>query len=194
MSPATSADRVQRDDVDDVIGLATEMMHADRDALTAADLQAVGAELDVPPEYVERARAELERRRALSRREKDAEVARRRRTLRGAAFAGGALVVVLALWSSVALSSLRTRHAAVMAQAAQVENVRARRESVDRLLEGRPASPDVDAERIGAENRIRVETQRYAEAAAAYNAAASSFPASWVGPLAGLPAQLPLVP
>lgn len=191
---APAIDRVERDDVDDVIGLATEMMHADREALSAADLEAVGAELDLPREYVERARVELARRRETAERQQVAELARRRRAVRLAAGAGAALAAVLAVWSSVAVSSLRTRHAAVTAQAAQVENVRARRVSVGELLDGRAPSPDVDAERIGAENRVRVETQRYAEAAAAYNDAAARFPASWVGPLVGLPAQVPLVP
>jgi hypothetical protein len=194
-SPERHGDeRVDRDDVDDVVELATRMVEEERDALGVADLHAVGAELDLPPEVVDRARRELARRRAEEARVADERRARRMRRARVALITGGAAAGILGVWSAASLGPLRDRHEAVTAQAAQVENVRARQRSIEQLLQGRPPSPDRDAELIGAENRVRVETQRYALAAAAYNEAAARFPASVVRSLAGLPAEVPVVP
>lgn len=194
MSPMGPDATTRRDDVDDVIGLATEMMMAEQDELSREDLNAVGRELDVPPEYIERAREELARRAAERTRAEREAVERRRKLLRRTIAAVAAAALTLAVWSWSAVSGVRERHAAVQSTAGQVENVRARRAQVTQLLAGRPASVDKDAELIGAENRVRVETQRYTLAAAAYNDAAARFPASLVLPLTGLPRAVPLVP
>lgn len=194
MRPAPQPERVEREDVDDVIELASRMHEEERDRLDVADLHAVGAELDLPPEIVERARVQLAERRQEEVRTSAARAELRRRRARWAAVSAVLLALVLGVWGQATASALGERHAAVTAQAAQVENVRARQREVEELLAGRPSSPDRDAELIGAGNRVRVETQRYALAAAAYNEAAARAPAAWVRPLAGLPREVPLLP
>ncbi len=194
MSDAAREPMTKRDDVDDVIGLATEMMLEEQESLTREDLHAVGRELDVPPEYIEKARSELARRAAEMARTEAEMRARRSRLVRKAAMGAAALTLIFILWSWSAVSTVRERHVAVQTRAGQVSNVRDRQQAVTELLAGRPTSVDTDAERIGAENRVRVETQRYVVAAAAYNAAAGRFPASWVLPLTSLPSSVPMVP
>lgn len=187
-----SGPSIDAEDVDDIVGIAAEMMQRDEGRLAAEDLQAVGRELDIPPEYMERARAELARRRTETARRAAAKKALRRKLA-----LGGALVLLLgagiaALAYSSTADELRALHRDVAAGAAQVRNVQDRRAAIDARLGHREPTPDVDAELIGAENRVRVEAQRYAQVAARYNEVASSGWASWVASIAGLPDQVPL--
>ena len=184
----------QIEDVDDVIGLAAEMMRDEQDVLSADDMRAVATELDIPPEYMERARKELTRRRTEAKRLAAQAQARKKRFVKVSAIVLAVTTAVIALWGWSAVSSLRAIHTTVEAQRAQLANVRTRKTAVQQQLAGRPDSVDKDAELIGAENRIRVESQRYATIAAQYNSAAASFPASMFAPLAGLPRSVPLDP
>jgi hypothetical protein len=191
---AEESDVTEYEDVDDVIGIAAEMMREDEGRLDEQELDAVGRELDIPPEYLDRARVELARRRVAEVRLEEQTQARRKRVGMIAALVV-ALSTILAVTSySSTASALRERHGDVQARAAQVDNVRARKLAVEQQLADRPASPDKDAELVGAENRIRVETKRYVEAATAYNEAAAGWFASWSASVAGLPAQVPLTP
>ncbi|MCA9492202.1 MAG: hypothetical protein KC621_19855 [Myxococcales bacterium] len=57
---------VAEGDIDDIIGIASELQQADRDAAerpTADDVKAVASELDIDPAYIDAAIAELGRRR-----------------------------------------------------------------------------------------------------------------------------------
>lgn len=57
---------VAAEDVDDVIGIASELQQADRDAVerpTADEVRAVASELDIDPKYIDAAITELGRRR-----------------------------------------------------------------------------------------------------------------------------------
>ena len=185
-------ERIANEDIDDVIGLAAEMMQEDDDTLALEDLRAVGAELDIPPEYLERAREELARRRAEAEAARAREAAARRKLLTYIGIGAVALVVIVVGWGWAAVSGLRTAYASVEAQRAQVANVLERQEAIREALADRPDSPDKDAELVGSENRVRVETQRYAGAAAAYNDRAGRFPASLFAPVVGLPAEVPV--
>lgn len=187
-----SDDRVQRDDIDDLIGVAVEIKEKDEQSLTIEDMEEVALELDIEPEYVEQARAELQRRRE-EQEKKAAREERARATRKKWAVIGGVgVVAVFGIWSAATLSTLGSLHSEVEATRAQVQNVRERKKAVVDQLKGRPASADRDAELVGAENRIRVETKRYSEAAARYNEAATSFPAPIVRPISGLPSEVPL--
>jgi hypothetical protein len=186
--------KLRIDDVDDVIGLAAELMQQDQETLGVEDLKEVGAELDIPPEYIDRARTELRQRRERETEARQVALATRQRRVKVGAISAAVVLVVSLLWGSSAVSTLREHHADVEAARAQVDNVRARKEAVVQQLAGRPESADKDAELIGAENRIRVETKRYADAAARYNAARGGFPASWLAPMVGLPDAVAVAP
>ncbi len=185
---------IDAEDVDDLVGIAAEMMNHDEGRLDREDLNAVGRELDIPPEYMERARVELARRRAEAARVAAAKKALRTRIGIGAAAAAALATVIVGFAYSSTASDLHALHEDVEARAAQVRNVEARQQSVTARLGDREPTPDVDAELIGADNRVRVETQRYGTAAADYNEAVSGAWASWVAGVAGLPGHVPSEP
>lgn len=190
---APSADLVDADDVDEVIGLAATAMNASADKLSVEDLVEVGGELGIPAVAIERAVAELEaRRRAEKAAAAEAQArtkALRQRLLLGAL--GGS--AALAILGASGHSSLQGQLSVVEQKRAQVRNVIERRASVDERL-SHSAAPSVerDAERAGAENRISIERRRYDEAAAQYNAAASSTTGRLWQTLFGLPRRAPL--
>lgn len=96
-------------DIDDIIGIASELQQADRDAAerpTADDVKAVASELDIDPAYIDAAIAELGRRRT-ERARVDRMVAlqgaeTRRRLVVGGVVVG--LVVVLLFGGQVAVA------------------------------------------------------------------------------------------
>jgi hypothetical protein len=180
------------DDVDDVIGIAAEMMREEEGRLDQADLHAVGEELDIPPEYIERARVELRRRREQQSKDLAERTATRKKLALGAMATTGVVALVTGLLYASTAADLRERYADVQSRAAQVENVRARKAAIVQQLAGRPPSPDKDAELVGAENRIRVESKRYAEAATSYNQASGGWFAGWAASVAGLPEHVPV--
>lgn len=67
-----------------------------------------------------------------------------------------------------------------------------RRAHVEEIWRERPESLDRDAELAGAENRVGIERRRYDEAAAAYNASASTLPHALTCGLVGVPCRAPL--
>lgn len=186
--------QVAEADVDDVIEIAAKMMAEEEGQLSLTELQEVGEELDIPAEYVERAQKELVEQRKREKAELEAKVAFKRNVF----LAGGGAAVVLALVLGVGTmttgSTLAAIHADVEAARAQVENVKARKASVEELYKGQPDSPDKMAELMGAENRVRVETKRYSEAAAAYNRKADGLFAGMARAVKGLPAEVPTTP
>lgn len=185
---------VAQDDVDDVVEIATRMMIEDEGKLTLEELQEVGEELDIPAEYIARAQTQLVEQRAKQKQELEAKAAQRRSTVTIGAVGVSAIIFVVMFWTGMTASSLAKLHGAVVSSQAQIANVTERRAAVVELYKNRPDSPDKDAELVGAENRIRVETKRYAEAAAAYNAKASGFPGSLARAFKGLPAQVSTSP
>lgn len=175
------------EDVDDIIGIASEMQNLDADRLSVEDLREVASELDVPERYVGPAIDELRRRRAAVL-AAEADKRRRRRII---AIAAAAVVVLLVVWGLVAQSGLASALADVQAARAQVENVVALRQKRVALWGPKAESPERTAELAGADSRVAIEKRRYDEAARAYNASAGGFPASLWAKVFGLPGEVP---
>lgn len=182
------ARQVDLEDVDDVIGLAAEMHHADEGKLTVEELSKVAEELELPTHYVEQAVEALELRRSAAR---DAS-ARHKRTLAVSAVASAVAVGLLVISALTSANALRARAAEVAMRRAQVATVVARRDRTVERVAPDAAGRDAQAELAGADNRVAIETRRYDEAASAYNVEASSFPANLWAPLFGAASDYPL--
>lgn len=182
------------EDVDDLVEIATELMQRDEEKLDHEILREVGRELDIPPEYLEEARTELAKRRALAKLDRETSTELRKKVALALAVGFVILLACTGLAYTSTAGTLRERYAEVSVLEAQVQNVRARQEAVVERLGDRAPTPDVDAELIGAENRVRVETQRYADGAARYNEAVGGSWAAWVANFAGLPTTVPMTP
>jgi len=178
---------VAYDDVDDVIGIASEMQATDAEHLSVEELREVAAELDVPERYVMPAIEELARRRVLL------VAAERRRTGRRrlALIVALALLGTVVIWALIGQASLSRELAAVEAARAQVDNVVALRAKRVAEWGARPDSRERSAELSGADNRVAVERKRYDASAQAYNASARAFPGSVWAALFGLPSEVP---
>ncbi|KYF80760.1 hypothetical protein BE11_49815 [Sorangium cellulosum] len=185
---AEPSEKVDYEDVDEVIALAARLAEADKDRLRIEDLERVGAELEIPPHHVRRAVEELAARRQ---REAAQELAGRRR-LRWAGAALAGIVLVLGAITLSARASLEQARAEVQRRRAQVENVVERRERTRARHEGAAPSPERDAELAGADNRVSIERRRYDEDASAYNALASGLSEQLAARLFRLPARVPL--
>ncbi len=189
--------RIAYEDVDELIHTATRLMQKDAapDTLTVEDLRQIGRELDIPAEYVDRARDVLEARRqeeARARQEAERQRVARHARLRRWAVGVAVGVGVLGLATVPVSNGLRGSLAEVTRQRAQVHNVVERRTRVQERHASSTPGPERDAQLSGADNRVSVEQRRYDELATRYNASASSFPTSWVVRLTGLPTSVPL--
>lgn len=189
------------EDVDDLIHTATRLMQKEAapDTLTADDVRRIGQELDIPVEYIDQALVKLEEQRQQEARAKEEaerrRLARRAQLRRYALGAGVGAAVLAGLLGASTLSvsnGLKGSLAEVAQKRAQVVNVRERREQVKARAATATPGPERDAELAGADNRVSIEQRRYDEVAARYNASASSFFASWVVGVSGLPASVPL--
>ncbi len=165
---------IDYEDVDDIIGIAAEMQDLARDRMSVEDLIAVGNDLDIPEQHLKPAIAELARRRAAL---LEAEVRQSRRR-RMWWIAGAALLAAFALWALLGQSAIGSLAAEVAAKRAQVVNVLERQRTTHAQWKDEPSSERKSAELSGAENRVRIERQRYDLAASAYNARVASFPNS----------------
>lgn len=178
-------------DLDDVIELATRRAEARADEVSIEEVERIAAELDISPAEVRAAIDELKRRRAA---EAAAEGTRRagdrirRGRLKQIALAVGALLLLGALWTPISLGG---KLSAVEQHRADIDNALERQRAVEARLAGRAPTPAVDAERAGADNRVRIARQRHDEAAAAYNRAAGRPPAMLFRGLFGYPATVP---
>jgi hypothetical protein len=187
-------DSLRDEDIDDVVGIAAELMEADDESLSRSEMVAVGRDLDIPEEYLDRAYAELQQRRRAAQRAERREAGRRRRLLTLGGTGVAATVFIATMWGMFTVNGLSKLHARVEAQSAQVANVVERQKAVEERWADMPNTPDKMAALDGSENRIRVETKRYAEAASAYNARANRFPATLFLGFSSLPASVPEKP
>jgi hypothetical protein len=176
------------EDVDDIIGLASELEARDAERLSEAQVREVAAELGVAERHVGPAIAELARRRA------EAEAARvqRAKTRRAALLAGGAAVALLIIWGLTVNASLGAEVATVAQLRAQIANVEDRQRETRAQWDTQPNSPARSAELSGAQNRVHIERRRHDEAAAAYNGRVAAFPGRLWAALFGHPARVPL--
>lgn len=178
---------VDYEDVDDIIGVAAELQELDADRLSVEELADVGRQLAIPEQFIAPAIAELRRRREVQLASAAAAARRRRYAFIGAGALGG-LVLLAAL---VGQRSLASGHAEVARARAQLVNVQERQADTRELWESSSNARERMAELSGADNRVRVERQRYDEAAAAYNASAGAFPNRlWTG-IFGYPSSVP---
>lgn len=179
---------VDYEDVDDVIGLAAEMAQAQDRLITVAELEDVAQQLDIPKQFVTPAVFELKARRRQARRRK--REARRRS--QGLWVVVVAAVLCVPVYGMVVHGGLK-RHAAEAAKAkSQWRNVMERQAAVRKRYETAPPSPERDAELDGAENRVRIERERYDRTVTEYNIAAAGPVGSLLARLGDLPADLPL--
>jgi len=179
---------VDYEDVADIIGVASEMQAVAAERLSVEELEEVGRELDIPEHYVRPAIEELRRRRAAQL----AAEAKRARTRRTILITAGSVVGIFGLWILIAGQSLRGTLLEVDRQRAQVINVVERQEATRAQWAEAPDSDHRQAELSGAENRVRIERQRYDAAATAYNTQAGGFPANIWRAITGLPDTVPL--
>lgn len=182
--------KIPAEDIDDVIGRAARLMQEDEALLERAEVVAVGRDLDIPEEILDRAWTSLQEERALVLRETEQRRAARNKMAMVGAGVGGALVLLGVFW----LHGLSSTYAELEAARSQVQNVVNRQKAVQARWREEPSSPDKMAALDGADNRIRVESQRYAKAAAVYNAKASSFPYSLLLRFSSMPAKAPMLP
>lgn len=188
----TTDTKVAYEDVDDVIEAAARAKDQEASFLSVEELQEVAAEIDIPARLLGPAIEQVRKRRELdiARERAAAELAQRRRRL--GSYAAAALGVVLLVWGLAARASLRDAMLEAEQQRSQVVNV------IDRQLATRaqwadaPDSPAKSAELSGAENRVRLERQRYDEIATEYRRRATSLGGRAVVWLGGYPAELPL--
>lgn len=174
---------VDYSDVDDVIGIASELQDLDSDRLSVEELEAVAKDLEIPTEYVGPAVAELRRRRAVAL-ERAAARSKRNHLI---AYAAIALVALLVVWAVAAQSSLASDAAAVEQARATVRNVESERHKRIEIYAGQPDSPEKKAALLGAETRVKVERGRYDEAVRTYNERVAAFPGSVFATIFGLP-------
>jgi hypothetical protein len=185
---ASSRRPINFDDVDDIIGVASELQELERDRLSVEDLRAVARDLDIPEHLLQPAIAELDRRRQAT---LAAEAERRRRRQRVQWVSAG-VAAVIAVWALSGNARLGALGVEVDRARAQWVSVQERQVATEKQWRGQPDSPGRMAELSGAENRVRVERKRYDEAASAYNEAAAGFPSSLWRNLFGHPERRPL--
>ncbi|GAB4568484.1 MAG: hypothetical protein Tsb0020_21990 [Haliangiales bacterium] len=183
---------MEQADIDDIIGLAARMRQEDIERLTVEELEEVGQELGIEARYVAQAVETLRSRRAAAEAEARAAARRRRRLLLSAGLALAGVVALVVVTALVGRSSLHSRLAQVEQQRAQVMSVRDRQRHIAETLTGAAQSSEREAELIGSENRVRVETKRYDGAAAEYNRQAVSLSGTAARWFFDLPARVPL--
>lgn len=189
MTPDT---KVAYDDVDDVIEAAARAKDQEASFLSVEELQEVAAEIDIPARLLGPAIEQVRRRRELeiARERAVAEAALRRRRL--GLYAAAALGVVLLVWGLAARAGLRNAMLEAEQQRSQVVNVMDRQLATRAQWVDAPDSPAKSAELSGAENRVRLERQRYDDLATEYRRRATSLGGRAVVWLGGYPAELPL--
>ena len=186
---ATQTDvNVAQEDVDDIVEIAMHMMIEDDDKLSLEEVEAIGEELDIPAEYIAKAQKQLERdRKAALKAEREAEMAADAKK-RIVTLILAAIGMLGAGWVTIVVTSISGAYARVEAAERKVENVIERKAEIEKLYDGKPESADKQAELVGAQNRIRVETGRKADAVAEYGNVARGPVSSMIRAAMGLPA------
>jgi len=189
MSAARSAPReIDYADVDDIIGVASELQAVDAERLSVEELAEVARDLEIPEAYVGPAVIELRRRRSAA-----LVAAAERRRRRGRWVWGVlAVLVLLAGGAAVDCDAVGDAHHAVLRERAQVVNVVERQRATATTFGAAAGSEQAAAELAGAENRVRIARRDYDVAATAYNARVEGFPGALWARLQGLPRREPL--
>ena len=177
-----------REDLYDLIELASKRQAAKQDRLTEAEVDAIAEELGIDPAYIDQAQHELARIRT----KHDHERARRRKLLKVTLIGIGVFLVILGWLGIAARGSLLELLTEVDRAKAQLVNVMERQKAVQKRLSGAPESRGKAAELAGAENRVRIQRKRYDESATAYNGQATGFLNSIWCTVFTLPSAVPL--
>ena len=191
MSDTPRDETVDQDDVDDVIGIASEIAEAQNEqavGLRRSDVVEIGAELGLEAGHVEQAIDVLQEREEAA--EQRSRVRAKIAIIAGASVAAIAMIALILAF--VGRSGVRSARADVDKARAQVRNVMDRQANVEQRLTGAELDSERDAELAGAENRVAIEKRRYDDAATRYNEKAGSFPGSWGATMFGLPKRAPL--
>lgn len=102
------------------------------------------------------------------------------------------VVVGIVIWALLGQAAIGSLAADVAARGAQVVNVSERQRATIAQWKDEPSSERRSAELSGAENRVRIERQRYDVAASAYNARIAAFPNSLWAAIFGHAEHVPL--
>jgi hypothetical protein len=173
---------IPREDIDDVIGKASETARQEGDKAPWAQGNRRRSRCAGPGHRAGR--------RGLKRPAVAAQIAEQRRKRLMQSITRRLRLVVI--WGVLGANSLKSDLNEIEEQRAQVARVVERQAGVQELLANEPSSLDRNAELLGAENRVRIEQQRYDEAASAYNARVDGFPNNLWRALFGLPNHVPL--
>lgn len=185
-------DSIDDQELHEIIGEASRRKQVAEDELSVDEVKEVADELDIQPEFVDKAINELERRREASKKARELAQAKRQKLLRVGGIAGGVMVVIALSFVGITYSSLQSTLSAAEQKRAQVENVAERQVKTEQMYAGQADSMEKNAALEGAENRVRIEIRRYDEIAADYNSSAAGITGSLVVSATGLPAELPL--
>ena len=180
------------DDLDDLIGIAERLREEDTDKMSFEEMAAIAKELNISPEYLQKAIKELEKKRQQEEEDKQKSIQEQKasaKTLKYTSFAIGGVLFLSCLFSYASLSG---KDADVELQRSMVGNALERQKVVQKRYGKESPTPEVNASIDGAENRVRIAKQRYDKAATVYNATARSFlHRPWAG-LLGFPSKQPL--
>ena len=157
-------DLVHDSDLGDVIEIAAERQQQADESLSVEEVKEVAEELDIDASHIDDAVNELEVRKRADLQEK-AETSKFK--LIGGGVVGAFVLILIGIGISMS-GSLSSKYTDVEQAKAQYQNVLDRKKSVEKMWKGKPDSPDKMAALEGAENRVRVEGQRY-DAATKYN-------------------------
>ena len=190
--PTTTAERVARADIDDVIAIAAKAKDAQEESLSVEELEQVALEIDLPAALIKPAVEELRRRRELVLASERAQAQTRVRRNRLVAGIAGGMVVALMSWGLLARAAVQAAWLEVDRCRAQVVNVLDRQVATQAQWARAPDSPDKHAELSGADNRVRVERKRYDDAVSSYRREASGLAGRVVVALGDYPRDPPL--
>ena len=191
MTPSSKSDKafatIPAQDIDDVVGIAARMMEEDADQMPRDEVVAVGQDLDIPEEVLDRAWKELVRQRAATAHAK----ATRTKHILIALAAIAALLLALGALTALKSHSLHDSYRQVDSARAKVDSVRQLQQEILAQWGPQGDSPDKMAALDGARNRVRVESARYGDSALRYNAQADGVLSRLARHFSSLPPSVP---
>ncbi len=191
MTKKNTPKAIDQKDVDDVIGLATDIDEKQQRELGKVSLDEmvnIGEQVGLDRDDVEQAVGKLES----HKKEQARQVAERLRRRKIALMVCLGTAALFLLICFVGRSGLKSAASTAAQKRSQVASVVERRNQTKANFAGKASTPGIVAEIAGAENRIGIEKRRYDQAATTYNKKADSFPGSWGRRLFFMDKKLPL--
>lgn len=161
---------LQRKEAEEILDVALriEARQSPDQPLTLDELKAIGFEIGLDPESLDRAAALVEERR-LKRQQQRAQLRR------GIAVAAAVGLVLAAINGGLVLASRSTlmdQRVQCELQQAQVQNMLQRQSHVEARFKDAAKSPERESELAGSENRVAIARRRYLEVASNYQRSA----------------------